>query len=74
MDFVLKNNKRIIAIVEARMGSSRLPGKHLLEVLGKPMLGYLLDSPKTVESLDGIIIATSTNSNDDVLVEFFSKK
>jgi spore coat polysaccharide biosynthesis protein SpsF len=73
MDFMLKNNKRIIAIVEARMGSLRLPGKHLLEVLGKPMLGYLIDRLKTVESLDDIVIATTTNSNDDVLVEFAEK-
>ena len=52
------------------MTSSRLPGKHLVEVLGKPILGYLLDRLKTVESIDTIIIATTENSTDDVLVEF----
>ena len=69
----MKNNKRIAAIVEARMTSSRLPGKHLVEVLGKPILGYLLDRLKTVESIDTIIIATTENSTDDVLVEFAKK-
>ena len=52
------------------MTSSRLPGKHLLEVLGKPILSYLLDRLKTVESIDSIIVATTKNSTDDVLVEF----
>ena len=66
----MKNNKKIAAIVEARMTSSRLPGKHLMEVLGAPILSYLLDRLKTVESIDTIIIATTKNSTDDVLVEF----
>ena len=66
----MKNNKRIVAIVEARMTSSRLPGKHLMEVLGKPILSYLLDRLKAVESIDSIVIATTRNSTDDVLVEF----
>ena len=70
MEYVLKKNKRIAAIVEARMTSSRLPGKHLMEVLGKPILGYLLDRLKAVESIDSIIVATTENSTDDVLVEF----
>ena len=52
------------------MTSSRLPGKHLMEVLGRPILSYLLDRLKTVESIDSIIITTTENSTDDVLVEF----
>ena len=52
------------------MSTSRLPGKHLMEVLGAPILSYLVDRLKTVESIDTIIIATTKNSTDDVLVEF----
>lgn len=52
------------------MGSTRLPGKHLLKVLGKPMLGYLVDRLKVVESLDDIVIATTNSPKDDVMVEF----
>lgn len=52
------------------MTSSRLPGKHLLKVLGKPILSYLIDRLKTVESIDSIIIATTNNAADDVLVKF----
>lgn len=66
----MKIDKKIAAIVEARMTSSRLPKKHLLKVLGKPILSYLIDRLKVVESIDKIIIATTNNSTDDVLEEF----
>ena len=61
---------KIVATIEARMTSSRLPGKVLLTVLGKPMLHYLVSRLKTVQSIDEIIIATTTNTSDDVIVEF----
>jgi len=64
------NKKRVVAIVEARMTSSRLPGKHLLEVRGKPMLGYLIDRLKAVPSLDQIVIAMTDRANDDPLQAF----
>lgn len=66
----MNNKKQIVAIVEARMTSSRLPGKHLLEAMGKPMLQHLVDRLKIVKSIDTIVIATTTNSTDDILVNF----
>lgn len=60
----------IIAIVEARMTSSRLPGKHLLLADGKPMLQHLVDRLKQVSLISKIVIATTINSADDVLVDF----
>jgi spore coat polysaccharide biosynthesis protein SpsF len=64
---------KIIATIEARMTSSRLPGKVLMEVAGKPMLEHLVDRLKTVPSLNGIVLATTTNLSDDKL-EGFAKK
>ena len=61
---------KVVATIEARMTSSRLPGKVLLTVLGKPMLHYLVLRLKSVPSIDEIIIATTTNTSDDVIVEF----
>jgi spore coat polysaccharide biosynthesis protein SpsF len=61
---------RIVAIIEARMASSRLPGKVLLEVNGKPILGHLIARLRTVPSIDEIVLATTTNSSDDQLVSF----
>jgi len=61
---------RIIAIVEARMSSSRLPGKVLLPALGTPMLGHLINRLKSVKSIDDIIIATTVNDADLPIVNF----
>ena len=44
-------------IIQARMGSTRLPGKVMREVRGKPLLGWLLDRLKTAEIPDRIIVA-----------------
>jgi len=60
----------ILAIVQARMGSSRLPGKVMREVLGKPLIGHLLDRLKLSEAIDRIVVATSKEKNDDKLFEY----
>lgn len=52
------------------MTSSRLPGKHLLPANGKPMLQHLVERLKQVSLIDKIVIATTTNATDDVLVDF----
>ena len=52
------------------MTSSRLPGKHLLEVCGRPIIGYLIDRLKSVTALDQIVIAMTTRANDDPLEEY----
>ena len=61
---------KIIATIEARMTSSRLPGKVLLNAAGKPMLKHLIDRLQTVPSLDQIVLATTVNATDDALEEF----
>lgn len=60
----------IFAIIEARMTSSRLPGKVILPVLEKPMLHYLVSRLQRVSSLDGIALATTSNQTDEPLREF----
>lgn len=61
---------KIIATIEARMTSSRLPGKVLLPAADKPMLEHLVNRLRAVSSIDGIVLATTVNSSDDVLDEF----
>ena len=58
---------KIIATIEARMTSSRLPGKVLLEAAGKPMLEHLVKRLQAVPSLNGIVLATTINKTDDQL-------
>jgi spore coat polysaccharide biosynthesis protein SpsF len=61
---------RIVATVEARMTSSRLPGKVLLPAAGRPMLFHLWQRLQMVPSLEEIVLATTVNPTDDVLVDF----
>ena len=61
---------RIIATIEARMGSSRLPGKVLMDVEGKPALSRLVARLRQCETLDKIVLATSVSSGDDQLVDW----
>ena len=57
----------IIAIIQARMGSTRLPGKVLKKVLGKPLLEHLIARVKRSRSIDKIIVATTTRREDVAL-------
>jgi len=60
---------RTVAIVQARMGSERLPGKVLKEVLGRPLLEYLIEQLSYSERLADAVIATSDLPRDDVIEE-----
>lgn len=54
-----------IAILQARMGSERLPGKVLKKIAGRPMLSRMLDRVRMASSIDKIIVATSDSALDD---------
>lgn len=58
----------VIAVIQARMSSTRLPGKVLMPVLGRPLLGYLLERVQRIRGLDGIVVATTTAAVDDPIV------
>ncbi len=59
----------IVAIIQARMGSTRLPGKVLKKVCGKTLLAHLVGRLKRSQTLDDIIIATSTDPRDKIIAE-----
>ncbi len=59
---------RIAVILQARMGSTRLPGKVLADLSGKPLLSFLIERLQRCLLIDDIIIATTTNSTDDCIV------
>lgn len=61
---------RVVASIEARMGSSRLPGKVLMALRGRTALGRLLDRLRQCHHLDDIVLATTINDEDDVLEDF----
>jgi len=63
-------NKKIVAIIEARMGSTRLPGKVLLEVRGIQMLERLVNRIRSIPLIDEVVLATTSNQKDNVLEKF----
>ncbi len=60
---------KISAIVASRMTSTRLPGKILMDLFGEPALVRLIERLKRSKYLHQIVIATTTNKQDDVVVE-----
>jgi spore coat polysaccharide biosynthesis protein SpsF len=58
-----------LAIVQARMSSTRLPGKTLADVEGEPMLALLLRRLARAQRIERIVVATSTEGADDPIVE-----
>jgi spore coat polysaccharide biosynthesis protein SpsF (cytidylyltransferase family) len=63
----------IIAIIQARMDSKRLPGKVMRDVLGKPMLYYVIQRVKRSKQIDGVVLATSTQEQDRQLIDLAQK-
>ena len=61
---------KIIAIIQARMSSSRLPGKVLLDLGGKPMLQWLVERARRARSLNGVAVATTVDPSDDAVADF----
>lgn len=59
-----------LAIIQARMGSTRLSGKVLRDIIGKPMLWHIINRLKQARLVDKIIIATTTLKEDDQLEDF----
>jgi spore coat polysaccharide biosynthesis protein SpsF len=58
---------RTVITIEARMTSTRLPGKVLLSANGQPLLQHMIERLKKIEVVDLIVIATTVNSQDDVI-------
>lgn len=59
-----------VAIIQARMGSSRLPGKVLLDIAGKPMIQHVIERTRRARSLDSVTVATTAETSDDPVAAF----
>jgi spore coat polysaccharide biosynthesis protein SpsF len=62
--------KQVTAIIQARMGSSRLPGKVLIDIVGHSMLWHIVQRVQIATSIDKIIIATTINPEDEIIEHF----
>lgn len=61
--------ERIVAIIQARMGSTRLPGKVMKELCGQTVLAHVIERVKQAKEIDEIIIATTNLGRDNLIVE-----
>lgn len=60
----------ILAILQARMTSSRLPGKVMSDIGGRPMLQHMLERVQRSKAIHGVVIATTTDPSDDILEQY----
>lgn len=60
---------RAVAVVQARMGSTRLPGKVMLPLGGVPALAFMLRRVGRARAIDEVIVATTISESDDVIAE-----
>ena len=58
----------ILCVVQARTGSTRLPGKVLQDVGGRPMLRFMLDRLRALDDVE-VVVATSTLNRDDAVAD-----
>ncbi len=61
------SEQRVVAIIQARMGSSRLPGKVLRDIHGKSMLEWVIGRARKARTLSEVAVATTIAAEDDIL-------
>jgi spore coat polysaccharide biosynthesis protein SpsF len=65
---------KTLAIIQARMSSSRLPGKVLMDITGQPMLQHVIERSLLAKSVDQVVLATTSDPADDILEQFCQKQ
>ena len=66
--------QRVVAVVQARMGSTRLPGKVLRDLAGRPVLDWVMDAASAATEVDEVVVATSTLAGDDAIAEWGDRR
>lgn len=64
---------KTVAFIQARMSSSRFPGKVLEDLAGVPMISFMMARARRAKSLDAVVVVTSTDSSDDPFVEVLER-
>ena len=64
----------IAALIFSRYSSQRLPGKALMDIYGRCLLGRVIDRTKLIKGIDKIIVATSSDESDDPIIKFLERE
>lgn len=65
---------KVVAIIQGRMSSSRLPGKVLKEIAGEPMLGWVVERARRAQTVDEVMVATTREPFDDPIAAFCEQR
>lgn len=65
---------KVVGIIQARTGSTRLPGKVLLDLAGEPMLARAVSRVRRAKTLDDVVVATTSLPPDDAIVELCAER
>ncbi len=66
--------EKVVAIIQARMSASRLPGKVLLDIGGEPMLVRVVERTRRSQVVDEVVVATSLDKSDDPIEQLCSQR
>jgi spore coat polysaccharide biosynthesis protein SpsF (cytidylyltransferase family) len=64
-----RDKRPVVAIIQARMGSERLPGKVMLDIEGQTMLARVVRRVQQAKSIDDVVVATTSSKQDDVVAD-----
>ena len=65
---------KVLAIIQARMGSTRLPGKSLIDICGQSLLAHVIDRVRACRTVDELLVATTIDAEDDAIEVAARKK
>ena len=65
---------KVVAIIQAHMGSTRLPGKVFKDLADEPMLACVVDRTRRAQTLDEVVVATTVQSADEAIVRLCAKR
>jgi len=65
---------KTVAVVQARMGSTRLPGKVMMDIAGRPTIDWVVEAARRAPGVDEVVVATSTLPGDDAIAQWASKR
>ena len=66
----MNSSHKVVALIQARIGSRRFPGKMLRKLSGHPLIEWVLRRVQQSQNLDAVVLATTNLNDDDPLVEF----
>ena len=69
----MNNKRRVVCIIQARMGSSRLPGKSMMKLGNKTLIEHVIKRAMQAHLVDKVVLATTKNDEDDILADIAEK-